>query len=371
MAKRVGVIGGYGRTGSVVVKEILRTTDSEVLVGGRDVERAALVAKLYGGRACATYVDVFDSEALADFSNGCFLLVNCAGPSSVIQDRVAQAAIRNNCHYIDPGGYKLLRDKLMPMEEELNRRGLVFLLSAGLFPGLTEVFPMYVHLAYSLSFKTVEDIEVYFGDLNDWSSVATVDQLTYIDSYAFKAFGFYKSGEWVAGNALNSWRTIRFPEPLGRQLVLLHFFPELREFSTRQRHLGIRSYLGLISLRTIMAMSYFKWVMKNKNAGKAVPLLKRALKCARDRSNHAGFLTVILKGKKDKQASRVTATVCEYEHYWMTGAVPATAARMIIEDRISARGCSYLADGVDPLSFIREMETTGMKYEIARGQERR
>ena len=52
----------------------------------------------------AIKLDVEDSLALQAFCSGCRVIVNCAGPSCHIRDRVARAAFRAGADYVDPGG---------------------------------------------------------------------------------------------------------------------------------------------------------------------------------------------------------------------------------------------------------------------------
>jgi hypothetical protein len=44
----------------------------------------------------------------------CSLIVNCAGPVSLLQDRVAQAALRARCHYVDLAGMSFVKERLCP-----------------------------------------------------------------------------------------------------------------------------------------------------------------------------------------------------------------------------------------------------------------
>jgi saccharopine dehydrogenase (NAD+, L-lysine forming) len=363
MSNLIGVIGGYGRTGAVVVRELLSTTDVEILVGGRDVERAAMTANASVERVKTKFVDVFDNKVLADFCRRCFLVVNCAGPSGVVQDRVAMSAVQHGCHYLDPGGYECLLSRLMPHNSELRRKGLIFLLSAGLFPGLTEVFPIYVDAIRSRAFPTADELSLYFGDVNEWSTVATLDQLKYLDLYGLRNIGFYKGGKWRRRSPLTGWNILRPRGQSAEQLVLLHFFPELKEFASRQQSMGVRSYLALFGIRTMLTFGYLLF-FERVNEERRVRLLKRAFASDRNRTAETNLLFVVVKGRAEKHKWKLTASVTISDHYWMTGAVLATAARMIIEHRVEGKGCQFLANGVEPVRFIEELQRTGMKFDM-------
>ena len=48
--------------------------------------------------------------------------------------------LRNNCHYIDIGGYGILRDLLKPYEKSIEAQKLCFIIGAGWMPGISGVF---------------------------------------------------------------------------------------------------------------------------------------------------------------------------------------------------------------------------------------
>jgi len=51
-----GIIGGYGATGIVVASELRKSTDGEILIGGRQLEKAKALASQFDGRVSAAHV---------------------------------------------------------------------------------------------------------------------------------------------------------------------------------------------------------------------------------------------------------------------------------------------------------------------------
>ena len=93
---------------------------------------------------CFLPVAAFDEASLARFCGQCFLVINCAGPASAVRERVAAAALAGGCHYVDPGGYTPLFPILSSRRPEIRAKRLTFLLTLGILPGLSELFPVYV-----------------------------------------------------------------------------------------------------------------------------------------------------------------------------------------------------------------------------------
>src|ERR1700733_10387581 len=129
-----GIVGGYGATGRIVASKLWKSCDGEILVGGRDLAKGKSLAAEFDHRVSALSLDVLDANSLDNFCSRCSIIVNCAGPVMVLQDRVAQAAFRNQCHYIDPAGMSLVKERMLPHGREIEESELSFVISAGWMP---------------------------------------------------------------------------------------------------------------------------------------------------------------------------------------------------------------------------------------------
>lgn len=86
-------------------------------------------------------VDLYKEEELAAFCKECDVILNCAGPSYLVGDRVAVAAARENAFYIDTFGASLIEDSLLKKGLE---KESVFIIAAGSFPGLSGILPRWL-----------------------------------------------------------------------------------------------------------------------------------------------------------------------------------------------------------------------------------
>lgn len=137
-----GLVGGYGATARAVAAELLKSSDGELLIGGRDPAKLKSATAELGSRVSAARVDAMDAASLDEFCRRCSVIVNCAGPVILLEDRVAQAAFRQHCHYVDAAGMGVVRERLLPHNREITALGLSFVISAGWTPGLTELLPV-------------------------------------------------------------------------------------------------------------------------------------------------------------------------------------------------------------------------------------
>ncbi|MDD1502752.1 saccharopine dehydrogenase NADP-binding domain-containing protein [Lysinibacillus sp. CNPSo 3705] len=134
-------------------------------------------------------VDIYDQIALETFCAGCTIVLNCAGPSYSIIDRVAQAAIKAGAHYVDAFGADLLEKKFM--QQELTN---IMILSAGSYPGLSGILP---RLLAQEGFDQIDKISGYAGGEEVYSKGAAAD-IMLSSIYGFgTANAFYKDEKIV------------------------------------------------------------------------------------------------------------------------------------------------------------------------------
>ena len=190
-----GIIGGYGATGVVVATELRKSTDGGILVGGRRVEKAQALASQFDGRVSPAYVDVLDARSLDDFCNRCRIIINCAGPVVLLQDRVAQAAFRSRSHYVDLAGLTLVKERMLPHSQKLADLRLSFVVSAGWMPGISELVAVYANAVARSKMNAIESLTVYFSDSGEWSDNALRDAAWYVHQVGLRRPTFFHKGE--------------------------------------------------------------------------------------------------------------------------------------------------------------------------------
>lgn len=216
-----GIVGGYGATGRIVASELWKSCDGEILVGGRDLAKGKALAAEFDSRAAAAHLDIFDAHSLDDFCGRCSIIVNCAGPVMVLQDRVAQAAFRSRCHYIDAAGMSLVKERMLPHRREIEDRGLSFVVSAGWNPGLSELLPVYADANARAKMDTIESLTVYQADSGEWSANALRDAVWYVRKSGLQSPGYFRKGEWIHAKMSEASRRVDLGDPVGAGRFLM------------------------------------------------------------------------------------------------------------------------------------------------------
>lgn len=354
-----GVVGGYGATGKVVVSELWKSCQGEILIGGRDAGKGSACAAEFDRRVSAAPLDVLDSRSLDDFCSRCSIVVNCAGPVMVLQDRVAQAAFRAHCHYLDLAGLLFVKERLVPHRQEIAASGLSFVISAGLIPGITELLPVYAEAQARAKMDTIESLRVYFADTAEWSDNALRDAAWFIRQLGSRPRGFFRKGEWVRANIFNASCKINLGGRIGLRRFFTYSTSELKEIGARLKDCTLLPYACVPGVRTALAATLIGLLPLSQSSG--ARLLRNAYR--KNRLPVGGFIVAQIIGRF--QGRRLTLTVqIIYEEdraYWVNGLVPATVARMISEGKGVQTGVHFLANAVDPVALMAELRKSGVE----------
>ncbi len=354
-----GIVGGYGATGRVVASELWKSCNGEILIGGRDLTKGQALAAEFDNRVSAANLDIFLSHSLDDFCSRCSIIVNCAGPVMVLQDRVAQAAFRRRCHYIDAAGMSLVKERMLPHRNEIEDQGLSFVVSAGWNPGLSELLPVYADAQARAKMESIESLTVYQSDSGEWSINALRDAVWYVRKSGLQSPGYFHKGEWTRAKMSQASRRVDLGAPVGAGRFSLHSTPEQSEIGRQLNKCDVFTYAYVSGIRTILAIILMALVPLPQGLG--VRLFRNVFR--RNRLQVDGFVVAHVLGRSQGHRLALTAQIVyrERRDYWVPGLTLATVARMISESKGVKAGVHFLADAVDPIAFMADLRKAGVE----------
>ena len=328
-----GVTGG-GNTAKAVARELRRSTDKSILIGGRNLANAEAIAANLGAAVSAVRVDVRDAPSLEEFCGRCSIVVNCAGPVCELQDLVGQAALRTRSHYVDVAGLTFVRERMMPHHDQLADGGLSFVISAGWLPGMSELLPAYSLALARTSMDTVQSVTIHFGDSGEWSNNALRDAVWYLRNFGRRRPRYMHNGEWVRARLAEVLVEKDIGSPMGRCVFALSCLPEMAELMGRFKDCRVSAYSYLPGRGTALAGSLIALLPMPVDL--AVRILRPAL-CAPSLPV-GGFNVVEIQGRSGSRevSHRHLLTFERHREYWMNAVVAATVARLISEAAASA-----------------------------------
>ena len=366
---KVLVLGGAGHVGWPAA-QILATSDlvSEVVVGGRDLERAERAASELGPKASPVAIDATDEQRLASLAADCDLIVNAAGPDFKVPLPAVRAAIAAGVHYCDVGADGAMTEQVLELDVDARAAGVTVIPGIGVAPGLTNL--MAVHAARQLEvteeiqFGYLYSAERHVQELRETGHVSASWET--VLKYASGSVRTYREGRWIHVNAFESGVEVILPQT-GTPVTA---FPVASpEPITLPRHLSevktVTSLVGLfpLDLNDLCREQARLIAAGDVEASQAARSLLEAVNNDPDRllARPEGLPSVPVwltaTGVRQGQRARFA---CWPTAWWMsTGAVIAVAALNILRGEIGKVGVLPPEACFEPLSFFAEVARYG------------
>ncbi len=334
MTGDIGLLGGTGEVGAAAARRIASAGLGPVRIGGRHLGRATATADALPGPASAMRVDLSDAVALEAFCSGCRVVVNCAGPSYRVLDRVARVALAAGADYVDAAGDAPVR-RLLAADPPPARS---VVLSAGASPGLTGLLPRLLTADGPL-----RSLDVLAGGPARSTPVAAVDTLL----TRGREFGL-AGAQWRAGrvhegvlSGLDAVTLPGFPQPVTARPFL----------SAEAQRLARSADVGRLRAYTVFASDRVPDLLAAAWAGvQSVEEHAGALTAAADQdtAEHGQWFTLLAAARRPPGASGpVRVLLTAPDPSTLSGAVVALAVRAVLAGQVPP-GVHHAAEVLDP-----------------------
>ena len=139
--RRILIVGGYGAFGSRVAERLGREADLELIIAGRDLERAQEFAAALGPNAKARLSTAVIDALAVSADRLRFLapvvVVNASGPFQAHDYTLARACIEARCHYVDLADARAFVTGIAALDTEAKVAGVAVISGASTVPGLS------------------------------------------------------------------------------------------------------------------------------------------------------------------------------------------------------------------------------------------
>jgi len=327
----VGVLGATGAVGRVAVARLAAAGVGPLLLGGRDLRRAAALAAGVPG-ARAVRVDLADPGALAAFCAPCALVCNCAGPSYRVLGSVARAALAAGAASVDAAGDRPAMADLAagpPPERPV-------VLSAGVVPGLAALLPRLV----TDPGDPPDLLEVFAGGAVPITPVSALDVLLTTGPAHGTPFAAWRDGEVVA-RALQPRRGVALPGFDGPVDAVPFLSAEAVDLAARIGARELHAFSVYAGQRLPLALAV-AWAEGGPPEDHAADVIAAA---AEDLAGRSPFSTVLVRASRRGRTRHVLLRTID--PYGLSGAVVALAARAVLDGAVPP-GVAAAADVLDP-----------------------
>jgi len=206
--------------------------------------------------------------------------------------------------------------------------------------------------------ETIESLRVYFGDSGDWSAAAFQNIAWYLRRNGLGNPGVFRKGERVRVNMLQASARVDLRGRVGRRRFSLFSMSEPDEVGRRLNDCDVFIYAQMPGILSTMAAALVALLPPPRSLG--APPLRHTFR--RSSLPAGGFVVVRVLGQSQGRQQRLSAEIVydRQRDYWINGLVVATVARMISEGRGVQSGLHFLADAVDLLAFMAQLQRAGV-----------
>ncbi|MGG6312308.1 saccharopine dehydrogenase family protein [Paenibacillus macerans] len=359
---KIVILGGYGTTGQMVAELLLRHTSVQLVLAGRNRQKAdAAAAELnlrFGGtRVTGRFADAADSDSLKLLFDDANLAV-VASSSSQHAREVAISAMETETDVLDIQYSAHKMQVLRSLEPQIKDAGRCFITDGGFHPGLAAVL---VHAA-AAQFDALETANVGSVIKIDWPRLqlgeATVQEL----AAELKDFDttYFTQGQWKKGGL----RRFDFGPPFGKSFCSAMMLEEMRLLPDRYPGLkdtgffvgGFNPFVDWVVMP--LGMVAFK-LFPNRSLRSVSRLMGWGL-VKFSKPPYGTILKVEASGTKNGHVQTLEMTVYHEDGYWLT-AIPVVACLLqYLDGSIRRSGLWTQANLVQPDRLLKDMQKMGV-----------
>lgn len=342
---RVGIIGASGNAGKGAVSILKKREEIFLKLGCRHIENLESV----NGNCELCSVDVNREEELNAFVENCDYVINCAGPSWKIMERVAKSCFQYHKVYIDVAGGRSFIHSLSMLKQAEGNRGIT---SAGVYPGLSEIFLKWICEQSDGEISSIE--EVFYGN-DKLSDIALQDICDSLKDDEGAVFCFCHKGEILklSFKTRTSMKVPGSPNPIYLIPVINSAFADVMGKYSVDKAIF---YIGLLREESLSKLIYLKDKLKNHTS--ETILLKEIKSIFYNEEYKSSFGMMAEVTKRDSHIQERYVLSGETNWNYLTGAVAALALLNMGEDNMY--GIRYVHEMVDAKKMIIELKEHGL-----------
>jgi saccharopine dehydrogenase-like NADP-dependent oxidoreductase len=353
MTQRVLIVGGKGRIGSAVTKDILNHTQAEITISGRSPE----IDLSSDDRVKFLQLDLREIEKLRDAIAKSHLVIHCAGPFHHRDTQVLEICIDQGVNYLDVSDHRSYTQKALKLNEKAINAGVTAIINTGIFPGISNSL---VRQAVE-KFDIPEKIHLSYLVSGSGGAGVTVMRTTFLGlQHPFEA---WINGEWRLIQPYTDREEIIFPAPYQRSGVYWFDMPET--FTLPKSFPTIKTVITKFGsvpdfynhLTWITAHIFPKWLMQKHQT---IEFLSHVSHRMTNFTNNFTGIGVAVRtevtGKKDEQNLVYTSTLVHENTAIAAGVGTGTIGKLLLENQLKYPGVSPVEAALTTDLFTQIMQ---------------
>ncbi len=353
------VLGGYGMVGRRIAAQLASVFPAQVVIAGRDMQRAAALASEVGLGTRARRVDADDATSFGAALDDVGTVVMCVAQRDM---QLLRASVERGLAYTDIAPKLAFWQGAEQMNADAQRTGACVVLGAGLSPGISNMMAARLAATVGPLDRIETSILLSLGD--EYGP----DSLKHVLASVTQPFSVFENGRARSALPFSEGARVRFPQPLGPRTAYLFpwsdvdYYPKTLGASTSVGRFALDPPWAGLAASLLVRAGARRWLSSSsasERGHRAIERLKR-LSAERDRfalvvTAHAGGRAMSMSLAGRHQADATAAGAAEF-------------ARMLAAWEVQQPGVWLPEQIIPPEHFFRALALRGWKPELAEGK---
>jgi len=365
--QRVLIIGGCGRIGGSIARDILAHTDAEVTITGRNPQLGMAALDRLGAKVQFQVLDLANLQQLEDAVAKADLVVHAAGPFHHRQADVLKTCIKQRKNYVDVSDERSFTRKALALHDQAETAGITAIINTGVFPGISNSM---VRQGVETLDKA-DSIQLSYIVAGSGGAGVTVMRTTFIGLQ--RPFEAWLDGTWQPIKPYTARETLEFPAPYGKANVYWYDMPEA---VTLQQSFPVSSVItkfGVVpDFYNHATWTMAHWlppaVLRNPNTVEFLAHVSHKMTDFTDPFSGTGVaMRCDIRGKRGDAPVHYTSTFAHESAAVATGLGTGSVAELVLSGRLQKPGVYPVEQAVPTDLFEASMTDRSLEIRVDSG----
>jgi len=286
MKNKILIVGGYGKVGSNVAKILIDSFPDQLIIAGRNFDKAKKFSKDLSSHIIPKYLDVNAKRFSSELFENVQTVIMCLDITNTL---FVEECFKNKANYIDITATHEIIHKIQKLSWLAEENEVTSVLSVGLAPGMTNLMTKNTLKHFDNIFRTDIFIMIGAGEKHGKEAINwTLENMN-------KSFEIYEEGKKTIVKSFRENKVSDYPEGSGNRKFYRFSFSDQIVISDTMNIPSVSTWMCLDSKFLTTTLAWFKLIYKFQIIKRIFSFMFLKVSFGSD----IFILKVVTNGKKD------------------------------------------------------------------------